>query len=104
LLVLGFCFFEFAAQEVHHLGAAFFGVGEAVFGSVGAAAAEEDAEGGDIVAVFEGVGAEFGAGHGLEVWGGHRPLGEGLRFYFGIGDFLCGRGFGAGSDCSAYRL
>jgi hypothetical protein len=42
------------------LGAAFFGVGEAVLRSVGAAAAEEDAEGGGVVAVFEGVGAEFG--------------------------------------------
>jgi hypothetical protein len=26
--------------------------------------------------VFEGVGAEFGAGHGVEVGGGHRPLRE----------------------------
>jgi hypothetical protein len=69
LLVLGFCFFELAAQEVHHLGTAFFGVGEAVLGSVGAAAAEEDAEGGDIVAVFEGVGAELAVGHGGEVGG-----------------------------------
>jgi hypothetical protein len=31
LLVFGFSFFELAAQEVHHLGSAFFGVGEAVF-------------------------------------------------------------------------
>jgi hypothetical protein len=75
LLVFGVSFFELAAQEVHHLGAAFFGVGEAVLGSVGAAAAEEDVEGGGVVAVFEGVGAEFGAGHGVEVGGGHRPLG-----------------------------
>ncbi len=82
MLVLGFLFFELAAQEVHHLRSAFFGVGEAVLGGVGAVAAEEAAEGGGVVAMFEGVGAEFGAGHGLEVGGGHRPLGEGTTALF----------------------
>jgi hypothetical protein len=50
------------------------------------------------------VGAEFGAGHGVEVGGGHRPLGKGLRLYFGIGDFLWGRGFGMGDDRPTLKL
>jgi hypothetical protein len=103
LLVLGFCFFELAAQEVHHLGAACFGVGEAVLRSVGAAAAEEDAEG-------------VGSSRCLRAWAWSSARvmdskfgvvigrwGKGLRLYFGIGDFLWGRGFGMGAIASLHN-
>jgi hypothetical protein len=49
------------------------------------------------VTVFKGVGAEFGTGHGVEVGVVIDLWGKGLRLYFGIGDFLCGRGFGVGA-------
>jgi hypothetical protein len=66
-----FEFKDFLADDFFLLGATGFGVGEAVFGGVGVAAAEEGAKGGEVLGITAGVGFELGVGHGFKVGGGH---------------------------------